>query len=48
MGSRVAGHEDYGADGDVSLEEFLGGDYGADGVGVQVEGEFVEGTGWAG
>lgn len=45
MGARVGRHEGYGADGNVCLEEFLGADDGADCVGVQVEGELVEGTG---
>lgn len=44
MGAGVRGHEDYGANGDVGGEQAVGGDDGADGVGVQVEGEFVEGS----
>ena len=43
--TRVTGHEDYGADGDVSPEECLSGDDGADSVSVQVEGEFVKRAG---
>ena len=42
-GAGVAGHEDDAADGDVGLEESLGADDGADGVGVEVEGEGGEG-----
>jgi hypothetical protein len=44
LGTRVAGHEDDGADGDVSLQQAVGGDDGANGVCVQVKGEFVKGT----
>jgi hypothetical protein len=42
--ARVAGHEDDGADGDGGCKEAVGGDDGADGVGVEVECEFVEGA----
>lgn len=44
LGAGVAGHEDYGSYGDGGGEEAVGGYDGADGVGVEVEGEFVEGA----
>ena len=42
--TRVAGHENYGADWYVGLEEFLCGNDRANSVGVQVESKLLEST----
>lgn len=44
MRARVTRHEDYSADGDVRLEQPVGGDDRSDCVGVKVKRKLVKGT----